>query len=309
MPAELLRIATRKSALALWQAEHVAGELQRLHPGLEVSLVGMSTRGDQVTDRPLAGIGGKALFVKELERGIDDGEADIAVHSMKDVPGELPAGMHVPVIMAREEPWDAFVANGYTGLDALPAGAHVGTASLRRECQIRARRPDLTVSNLRGNVQTRLRKLDDGVFDAIVLAASGLRRLGLGARIAATMSPLESLPAVGQGALGIECRTDADRVNELIEGLRDPGSDERVRCERAVNQRLGGSCDVPIGAYAQYEGDDLWLRAMVGRPDGSRVLRAEGQAPRGEGRSLGWRIAGDLIDQGAERLLAELGAR
>jgi hydroxymethylbilane synthase len=211
--------------------------------------------------------------------------------------------------MAREEPWDAFVANEYPSLEALPVGAHVGTASLRRECQIRARRPDIAVSNLRGNVQTRLRKLDDGIFDAIVLAASGLRRLGLADRIAATMSPVESLPAVGQGALGIECRVDDERVNELIAALGDPASDERVRTERAVNQRLGGSCDVPIGAYAQYDGDAIWLRAMVGRPDGSRVLRAEGQAAPGEGQSLGWRIAGELIDQGAETLLAELGAR
>lgn len=309
MPLEQLRIATRKSPLAMWQAEHVAAELRRLHPGLEVSLVAMSTRGDQITDRPLAGIGGKALFVKELERGIDEGHAEVAVHSMKDVPGELPEGMHVPAILAREEPWDAFVANDYTELAALPEGAHVGTASLRRACQLRARRPDLVVSNLRGNVQTRLRKLDDGIYDAIVLAASGLRRLGLGDRIAAGMAPTESLPAVGQGALGVECRVDDARANDLIAGLAHPESDERVRCERAVNQRLGGSCDVPIGAYACFEGDALWLRAMVGRPDGSRVLQADGYGQRGEGRDLGWRIAGELIDQGALELLAELGAR
>ena len=309
MPAEELCIATRKSPLAMWQAEHVAAELRRQHPALTVSLVGMSTRGDEVTDRPLAGIGGKALFVKELERGIDDGHADIAVHSMKDVPGELPTGMHVPVILTREEPWDAFVANDYANLASLPPGAHVGTGSLRRECQLRARRPDLAVSNLRGNVQTRLRKLDDGLFDAIVLAASGLRRLGLGHRISDVMAPTDSLPAVGQGALGVECRVDDDRVNDLIAGLRDPDSDERVRCERAVNHRLGGSCDVPIGAYACIEGEALWLRAMVGRPDGTRVLYAEGWAPRGDGAALGWRIAGELIDQGAEPLLTELGAR
>jgi len=309
MHTDVLRIATRKSPLAMWQAEHVAARLREAHPGLSVSLVGMSTRGDQVTDRPLAGIGGKALFVKELERGIDEGEADIAVHSMKDVPSELPERMHVPVILAREEPWDAFVANAHDSLDALPQGAHVGTASLRRECQLRAHRPDLVVSNLRGNVQTRLRKLDDGIFDAIVLAASGLQRLGLGERIATSMPPTQSLPAVGQGALGIECRTDAAGVNELIADLTDDDSDERVRCERAVNQRLGGSCDVPIGAFACIEGHAIWLRAMVGRPDGSRVLFAEGRAARGEGPELGWRIAGELLEQGAESLLAELHAR
>jgi hydroxymethylbilane synthase len=309
MSADELRIATRKSPLAMWQAEHVAAELRRLHPQLTVSLVGMSTRGDRVTDRPLAGIGGKALFVKELERGIEDGDAEIAVHSMKDVPGELPEGMHIPAILAREEPWDAFVANHYPDFASLPEGAHVGTGSLRRECQLRARRPDLVVSNLRGNVQTRLRKLDDGVFDAIVLAASGLRRLELGHRISNAMSPTDSLPAVGQGALGIECRVDDERVNELVAGLTDPVSHERVRCERAVNRRLGGSCDVPIGAYACIDGEALWLRAMVGRPDGTRVLRAEGWAPWGDGEALGWRIAGELIEQGAEPLLAELGAR
>lgn len=300
-----LRIATRRSPLALWQAEHVADALRRHHDGLEVELVGMTTRGDQILDSPLSRIGGKALFVKELELGMQEGRADLAVHSMKDVPAELPEGFHLPVILPREDPCDAFVSNRFTAVSELPEGAHVGTASLRRECQIRARRPDVRVSTLRGNVQTRLGKLDSGEFDAIVLAASGLKRLGLHERIAAVLTPEESLPAVGQGALGIECLAAADDINSLIAPLAERDTTDRVLAERAVNQRLEGSCHVPIAAYALLEGDQLWLRALVGRPDGSRVLRAEGRGPRTEPRALGHRVAADLIDQGAEALLAE----
>jgi hydroxymethylbilane synthase len=303
---DCLRIATRRSPLALWQAEHVAAALRRHHPGLEVTLVGMTTRGDQVLDQPLARIGGKALFVKELERGLFEGAADIAVHSMKDVPARIPDGLHLPVILERESPCDAFVSNRYRDVDDLPDGAHVGTASLRRECQLRARRPDLRVSTLRGNVQTRLGKLDAGEFDAIILAASGLQRLGLEERIAAVIPPEVSLPAVGQGALGIECRRDDAGINALIEPLRHRETELRVRAERAVNRRLEGSCHVPIAAYAVLEPDDrLWLRALVGSPDGRRVLRAEGRCRRDDGDALGEALAERLLADGAGELLAE----
>lgn len=307
---ECLRIATRRSPLALWQAEHVAAALRRHHPGLEVTLVGMTTRGDQVLDRPLAQIGGKALFVKELERGLFEGEAELAVHSMKDVPAEIPEGLHLPVILERESPCDAFVSNHYPEIDALPEGAHVGTASLRRECQLRARRPDLRVSTLRGNVQTRLGKLDAGEFDAIILAASGLQRLGLGERIAGVIPPEISLPAVGQGALGIECRRDDARVNALVAPLAHAETALRVRAERAVNRRLEGSCHVPIAAYAVLEpANGLWLRALVGSPDGRRVLRAEGRAARAEGEALGSELGERLLADGAGELLAQAAAR
>lgn len=302
-----IRIATRRSPLAMWQAEHVAAALRRRHPGLEVTLVGMVTRGDQVLDRPLARIGGKALFVKELERGLLEDRADIAVHSMKDVPAGLPEGLHLPVILEREDPCDALVSNRVERIDDLPEGAHVGTASLRRECQLRERRRDLRVSTLRGNVQTRLGRLDAGEFDAIVLAASGLRRLDLGSRIAATLPPEVSLPAVGQGALGVECRLDDPRVNEMVAALSHRDSEDRVRAERAVNSRLQGSCHVPIAAYAVLEGDDgLWLRALVGSPDGRRVLRAEERGARADGEAVGRRVADRLLADGAGELLAEI---
>jgi len=302
-----LRIATRRSPLALWQAEHVAARLRALHPGLEVELVGMSTRGDRILDRPLAAVGGKALFVKELERGLLDGAADVAVHSMKDVPATVPGEFRLPVILDREDPCDAFVSARYADVPSLPEGGRVGTASLRRECQLRARRPDLQVGSLRGNVQTRLGKLEAGEFDAIVLAASGLRRLGLGDRITRVLAPEESLPAVGQGALGIECRAEDDQVQGLIAGLDDRDSHDRVAAERAVNARLEGSCHVPLAAYALLEGDELWLRALVASRDGRRVLRAEGRAPRTGGPALGDDLAEKLLAQGAGELLAEAG--
>ncbi|KAF0283926.1 hydroxymethylbilane synthase [Spiribacter roseus] len=301
-----LRIATRRSPLAIWQAEHVAERLRARHPGLEVELVRLSTRGDEITDRPLMAVGGKALFVKALEEGMLAGKADIAVHSMKDIPAEVPDEFRVPVILARDDPFDAFVSRHHGALDELPTGGCVGTASLRRECQIRARRPDLTVTSLRGNVQTRLGKLDAGEFDAIVLAASGLRRLGMADQITRAMPAEESLPAVGQGALAIECRADDPEVEALIRDLDDPDSHDRVAAERAVNARLEGSCHVPLAAYAVLEGDDLWLRALVASRDGRQVLRAEGRAPRHGAEALGNTVAGDLLAQGAGEILADI---
>ncbi|MEX0387109.1 hydroxymethylbilane synthase [Spiribacter onubensis] len=306
MSVDHLRIATRRSPLAVWQAEHVADRLRARYPGLGVELVRLSTRGDEITDRPLMAVGGKALFVKALEEGMLAGRADIAVHSMKDVPAVVPEAFRLPVILDREDPCDALISRHYGDITELPAGARVGTASLRRECQIRARRPDLVVESLRGNVQTRLSKLDAGEFDVIVLAASGLRRLGMVDQITRVMPPEESLPAVGQGALGIECRADDPEVEALIAGLDDPDTHDRVAAERAVNARLDGSCHVPLAAYAVLEGDGLWLRALVASRDGRRVLRAEGRAPRTEGVELGGAVAEDLLSQGAAEILAEV---
>lgn len=300
-----LKIATRRSPLAMWQAEHVAARLTHLHPGLEVELVGMSTRGDEITDRPLMAVGGKALFVKALEEGMLAGRADIAVHSMKDVPAVVPDAFRLPVILDRDDPRDAFVSEKYDTVDALPAGARVGTASLRRECQLRARRPDLQVESLRGNVQTRLSKLESGEFDAIILAASGLKRLGMADRIRAAIPPEESLPAVGQGALGIECRAEDDTVMALLAGLNDPDTHDRVTAERAVNARLEGSCHVPLAAYAELEGQDgLWLRALVASRDGTQVLRAEQRGSRSDAEAIGEAVAQALLAQGAAELLA-----
>ncbi len=307
MSIDHLRIATRRSALALWQAEHVADRLRALHPSLTVELVGMSTRGDEITDRPLLAVGGKALFVKALEEGMLEGRADIAVHSMKDVPAVVPDPFRLAVILDREDPCDAFVSARYGDVTELPFGARVGTASLRREAQLRARRPDLVVESLRGNVQTRLGKLDGGEFDAIILAASGLRRLGLGERIRRVMPPGDSLPAVGQGALGIECRADDGEVAALIAGLDDADTHDRVAAERAVNARLEGSCHVPLAAYAELTDDNgLHLRALVASRDGERVVRAEGHAPRAEGVSLGYALAEDMLARGAGEILAEV---
>ncbi len=303
-----LKIATRRSPLAMWQAEHVADRLRQLHPELVVELVGMSTRGDEITDRPLMAVGGKALFVKALEEGMLAGRADIAVHSMKDVPAEVPAAFCLPVILDRDDPRDAFVSERYESVAALPDGARVGTASLRRECQLRARRPDLMVESLRGNVQTRLSKLESGEFDAIILAASGLKRLGMADRIRAAIPPEESLPAVGQGALGIECRAEDDEVIALLSALNDADTYDRVVAERAVNARLEGSCHVPLAAYAELEGaDGLWLRALVASRDGKQVLQAEQRGRRAEGEAIGEAVAQALLAQGAAELLAAVG--
>lgn len=304
----ILRIATRKSRLALWQAEHVRDRLQAIHPGLKVELVAMSTRGDKILDTPLAKVGGKGLFVKELEEAMLDGRADIAVHSMKDVPMHFPEGLGLSVILEGAEPTDAFVSNHYASLGALPHGARVGTSSLRRGMQISEARPDLEVLTLRGNVQTRLGKLDAGEFEAIILATSGLRRLGLGERIALELSPEICLPACGQGALGIECRMDDHELITLLTPLDHPATATRVRAERAMNTRLEGGCQVPIGGHAVFENDGrtLWLRGLVGNPDGSRVLRAEGRGAVSEPETLGIRVAEDLLDQGAGEILAEV---
>jgi hydroxymethylbilane synthase len=303
---DTLKIATRKSPLAMWQAEHAAALLNQLHPGLSVEIVGMTTRGDKILDAPLAKVGGKGLFVKELEQGMLEGSADIAVHSMKDVPVDFPAGLHLAVIMDREDPLDAFVSNRYERLDDLPEGACVGTSSLRRQCQLATRRPDLRIEPLRGNVNTRLRKLDDGEFDAIILAAAGLKRLGFAERIRARIAVEDSLPAIGQGAIGIECRSDDARVHALIEPLHHRETAERVRAERAMNARLQGGCQVPIAGHAVHEGDTLYLRGLVGTPDGTRVLHAEGRAPAADAEALGERVAEDLLAQGADAILAAL---
>jgi hydroxymethylbilane synthase len=301
-----IRIATRKSPLALWQAEHAAAELHRIHPGLEVEILGMTTRGDKILDAPLAKVGGKGLFVKELEQGILEGRADIAVHSLKDVPVELPDGLHLPVILEREDPRDAFVSNRFASIAELPQGARVGTSSLRRQCQLAARRPDLRIEPLRGNVNTRLGKLDGGELDAVILAAAGLIRLGFAERIRVYLEPKESLPAIGQGAIGIECRSNDERVNDLIAPLHHRPTAARVAAERALNRRLQGGCQVPIAGHALLEGDRLYLRGLVGLPDGSRILRAEAHGSVDEPVALGESVAQDLLDQGAGDILADL---
>ncbi len=309
MSDQTVRIATRKSPLAMWQAEHVAAELKQAHPGLEVELLGMSTQGDKILDTPLAKIGGKGLFVKELEQGMLAGSADIAVHSMKDVPVELPDGLHLPVIMQREDPRDAFVSNNFQGLDELPQGATVGTSSLRRECQLRERRPDLKIAPLRGNVNTRLRKLDEGEFDAIILASAGLIRLGFGQRIADFIEPEQSLPAIGQGAVGIECRVDDARVNALLEPLRHAETALCVSAERAMNHRLMGGCQVPIAGYAILQRDELYLRGLVGEPDGSQIIRAESRGAHQDAEAMGVALANELLANGAEPILQALYAK
>jgi hydroxymethylbilane synthase len=308
MSADLV-IATRESPLALWQAHFVRDTLLAEHPGIRVELLGMTSRGDQVLDVPLAKVGGKGLFVKELETALLDGRAHIAVHSMKDVPMAFPEGLELGVICEREEPADAFVSNRYANLDELPAGAVVGTSSLRRECQLRERRPDLEVRFLRGNVNTRLRKLDEGEYDAIILACAGLLRLEMGERIRARIPVTESLPAGGQGAVGIELRADDTATRELLAPLHHQATAERVLAERAMNRRLQGGCEVPIAAYAVHEGDQLWLRGLVGRPDGSSTLRAEARGSRDEPEALGVEVGDQLLEAGAAAILAEVYGR
>ena len=303
MSTQTLRIATRKSPLALWQAEYVRDRLLAAHPGLRVELLKMSTQGDKILDSPLAKIGGKGLFVKELEDGLLSGRADIAVHSMKDVPVELPAGLHLPVICEREDPRDAYVSNTFSTFNALPQGARVGTSSLRRQCQIMLRRPDIQILTLRGNVNTRLAKLDAGEFDAVILAAAGLKRLGFEQRITAYLDTEVSLPAIGQGAVGIECRSDDAEINKLIAVLDDRDTHTRVSAERAMNHRLEGGCQVPIGGHAVLDGDTLHLRGLVGAPDGSRVIRGEISGPRTDAEKLGVALADELLGKGAAAIL------
>jgi len=306
MPEQTIRIATRKSPLAMWQAEHVAAELKKAHPGLTVELLGMSTKGDRILDAPLAKIGGKGLFVKELEQGMLEGTADIAVHSMKDVPVELPEGLHLPIIMEREDPRDAFVSNKYADLDELPQGACVGTSSLRRQSQLAERRPDLVIKPLRGNVNTRLAKLDAGEFDAIILASAGLIRLGFSDRIASFITAEQSLPAIGQGAVGIECREDDERINALLKPLHHAETAICVQAERAMNHRLNGGCQVPIAGYAELKDGKVHMRGLVGEPDGSSILRSEGVDDAAKTEQLGIQVADDLLSHGADRILKAL---
>ncbi len=303
MPREI-RIATRKSALALWQAEHVKARLEAAHPGLQVSLVPMVSKGDKLLDAPLAKIGGKGLFVKELETALLEDQADIAVHSMKDVPMDFPAGLGLFCICEREDPRDAFVSNTFESLDALPPGSVVGTSSLRRQAQLLARRPDLKIHFLRGNVNTRLAKLDAGEYDAIILAAAGLIRLGFEARIRASISAEHSLPAGGQGAVGIECRVGDAELQQLLTPLNHTETALRVTAERAMNKHLNGGCQVPIACYAILEGEQLWLRGLVGEPDGSRLLRAEQRGSAEDAERLGIEVAEALLAQGAGEILA-----
>ncbi|GKX57280.1 porphobilinogen deaminase [Leminorella grimontii] len=306
MSQNTIRIATRQSPLALWQAHYVRDRLLACHPGLTVELVTMVTRGDIILDTPLAKVGGKGLFVKELETALLEGRADIAVHSMKDVPVAFPEGLGLVTICEREDPRDAFVSNRFNSLDELPAASIVGTSSLRRQCQLRARRPDLTIIDLRGNVGTRLSKLDNGDYDAIILAAAGLKRLNLEERIRSYMAPEESLPAVGQGAVGIECRLDDSETRALLAPLNHQETAVRVLAERAMNARLEGGCQVPIGSYAVLEGDTLWLRALVGEPDGSRIVRGERRGPVSDAQQMGIELADELLAQGADGILKRL---
>lgn len=304
--SDSLRIATRKSPLALWQAEHVKARLQSLHAGLQVELVTFTTQGDKILDTPLAKIGGKGLFVKELEVALLDGRADIAVHSMKDVPMAFPEGLGLVAIGEREDPRDAFVSNGFESLDALPQGAVVGTSSLRRQCQLRHHRPDLLIRDLRGNVNTRLAKLDAGEYDALILASAGLKRLGFNDRIRADIAPEYSLPAVGQGALGIEARLADSRIAALVAPLNDAVTAARVKAERAMNRRLQGGCQVPIAGFAEVQGSELWLRGLVGSVSGREILRDDIRGSVAEAEALGEALADRLLAAGAGRLLAEV---
>lgn len=303
MVQDIIRIATRKSPLALCQAEQVAEQLRHAHPGLAVELVGMTTRGDKILDSPLAKVGGKGLFVKELEQGLVDGRADLAVHSLKDVPVTFPQGLHLPVVMAREDPRDAFVSKRYPHPDQLPAKARVGTSSLRRQCQLMARYPHIEVVSLRGNVNSRLAKLDSGDFDGLILAASGLIRLGLQDRITCCLEPELSLPAIGQGALGIECRVDDARILSFIQVLNDSLTQLRIRAERAFNARLQGGCQVPIGGYAVVHGEQLWLRGLVGDPTGDPIVAGSIRGAAVDAEQLGTRLAEDLLSRGADAIL------
>lgn len=305
--SKTLRIATRKSALALWQAEYVKAELERHHPDLTVELLPMTSRGDKILDVPLAKVGGKGLFVKELEHALLQGDADIAVHSMKDVPMEFPEGLGLAVICPREDPRDAFVSNHFESLDALPQGSVVGTSSLRRQCQLLAKYPHLTIKFLRGNVNTRLQKLDDGEYDAIILAAAGLLRLGFSERIRQYIEPEVSLPAGGQGAVGIETRLADQTIVDLLQPLHCTPTSYRVLAERAMNRRLEGGCQVPIGCYAVLQDNNqLWLRGLVGSPDGQRMLEDQINGDVDQAEALGVALAERLLDAGAQQILDEV---
>lgn len=311
MPNSLLlpqkiTIASRESLLAMWQAKHIKSRLNELYPQTEVSILGMTTRGDQILDQSLSKIGGKGLFIKELEQALEDGRADIAVHSMKDMPMNVPEGFRLAAITEREDPRDAFVSNQYTGLNDLPEGSVVGTSSLRRESQLRAQFPHLQVQPLRGNVQTRLRKLDDGQYAAIILAAAGLKRLELSDRITALLTPEQSLPAVGQGALGIECRDNRPDLVELLQPLHHAQTANCVEAERAMSRVLGGSCQVPLGAFAEIIEGRLELRGFVAHPDGTRMVSDKLSGQPESGIALGQQLAEILIKHGADKILASI---
>jgi hydroxymethylbilane synthase len=299
-------IASRESRLAMWQAIHVQGRLASLNPASEVVILGMTTRGDQILDRPLAEIGGKGLFIKELEVAMQAGEAHLAVHSMKDVPMTMPEGFVLAAISARENPRDAFVSNKYAGLDELPAGAVVGTSSLRREAILRARYPQLTIKSLRGNLDTRLKKLDAGEYDAIILAAAGLIRLGLESRIRAVLTAEQSLPAPGQGALGIELLEGDAAMAAVVAPLNDPQTAHCVKAERALSRALGGSCQVPLGGYAIIDNGELWLRGFVASVDGLQMVSGEVRGAPDADEALGLQLAEMLRAQGADVILAGL---
>ena len=299
-------IATRESQLALWQANNVKDSLEKLYPNTQVELLGMTTKGDQILNSPLSKIGGKGLFVKELEHALLEGRADIAVHSMKDVPMAFPEGLGLAVICEREDPTDAFVSNKFDTLASLPQGAVVGTSSLRRSSQLALARPDLVIKDLRGNVNTRLRKLDNEEYDAIILATAGLMRLEMTDRIKERISDLDSLPAGGQGAMGIECRSDDEDMIKLLAPLQHQETFYRVTAERAVNERLNGGCQAPIAAFALLEGDELYLRGLVGSVDGSTILRDELRGSKHDAHALGVKLAEQLIAAGADTLLAEI---
>ena len=299
-----LVIASRESMLAMWQAEHIKGGLKALYPDCEVEILGMTTRGDQILDRTLSKIGGKGLFIKELEQALQDGRADLAVHSIKDVPMELPEGFALAAIGERASPFDAFVSNQYARLEEMPAGAIVGTSSLRREAQLRARYPHLVIKPLRGNVQTRLSKLDNGDYDAVILAAAGLQRLGLEGRIREILSPADSLPAAGQGALGIEIAVHRTDLLDVLKPLNHDVTHACVTAERALARALGGSCQVPLAAYCVMEDGLLTLNGLVGHPDGSVIIEASAQAPAAYADALGRAVAKRLADDGAEELIA-----
>ena len=306
MTEKIIRIATRQSPLALWQAEHVAGLLAKAFPALKTQLVKMVTRGDKILDTPLAKVGGKGLFVKELEQGMLEGTADIAVHSMKDVPVDFPEGLHLAAILSREDPTDAFVSNRYSTLNELPSNARIGTSSLRRQCQIKEKFPHAEVVPLRGNVNTRLVKLDADIFDAIILASAGLKRLGMAERITQSLDASASLPAIGQGAIGIECRVDDPEINDILRVLHDSETGLCVTAERAMNARLNGGCQVPIAGFAQLQGEQIFMRGLVGNPDGSVLYRAERLGGMDQAEVIGRLIAEDLLAQGADKVLQAL---
>lgn len=308
MSVSRLRIATRRSPLALWQAEHVAARLRALHDDLEVELVEMTTTGDKLLEVSLANVGGKGLFVKELEQAMLDGRADVAVHSMKDVPVDLPAGLEIAAVLEREDPRDVFISPAFENLAQLPPGAVLGTSSLRRQCQLRRLRPDVEVRMLRGNVGTRLRKLDGGEFDAIVLAAAGVKRLGITDRVRSYFEPHELLPAIGQGAVGIECRRADVPSRARVRALAHPATTRRIEAERALNRRLHGGCQVPVAGYAEIHGDQLTLHALVGRVDGTAFVHGEISGPVAAATRLGTALADDLLARGAGLILAELAA-